>query len=126
MKPLSKRDYNSYNSLIESFEVQVVNENSSDDYQGSSWYLLRDNNRFGYLSFGWGSCSGCDALEACSNVEEAIQLRDELWQSITWFDSSNEARKFFNQHDWEADSSFREENFKQFIEDCKNALDCFR
>lgn len=86
----------SYEGLIDSFGVEIVLDEHDDDYQGDSFYLLRDNDRFGYLAFGWGSCSGCDAFEAArddGNIA-VVELRDELWSSVVWFDSLEDLRVY--------------------------------
>lgn len=93
-------DYRS--DLIDTFEHEVLVEADDDEYQGSSVVLLRDGDRYGVLVFGWGSCSGCDALQACDTVEEATELRDELHRSILWFDL-DEARRYITEHDWKGD-----------------------
>lgn len=75
-----------YEGLIESFEVEVLLVEEVGDWQGDSLYLLRDQDRYGILVFGWGSCSGCDAFEAAAYSEESLtELRDELWASVQWF-----------------------------------------
>lgn len=84
MKKIDNK-YPSYDELIESFEVEVLLEGHFGDYQGDSAYLLRQGDEYGILIFGWGSCSGCDALEACyGNLQELTMLRDDLYSSITW------------------------------------------
>ena len=79
-----------YQPMIDEFGKIILQE-SDDDYQGSTWALYQDNDRIGFLRFGWGSCSGCDALQACESFDEIQTLMDELWQSIMWFDSSKDA-----------------------------------
>lgn len=72
-----------YAPLLESMGT-IVARVDQDDYQGDSWVLFRDGDRFGYLQFGWGSCSGCDALQSCSNYYEIETLRDSLVTQIRW------------------------------------------
>lgn len=100
MKKLKKNDYWSYSDLVDSMEVEVLVERHDNDYQGDSYYLLKKDREYGILIFGWGSCSGCDALEACDgNLEEATELRDSLWESITWM-TKPEIRKYVNKKDF--------------------------
>lgn len=91
-----------YTPMIEAFGEVVVREDD-DDYQGDTFVILKNEGKFGYLSFGWGSCSGCDALQACENIEEVQVLCNELESSIQWFDSENEVYEWFSSHDWEGD-----------------------
>lgn len=72
-----------YAPLLESLGTAVVRVDQ-EDYQGDSWVLFRDGDSFGYLQFGWGSCSGCDALQACGSYEELEELRRQLAASIRW------------------------------------------
>ena len=105
-----------YRSLIDSMEYNVLVEVTDDDYQGDSRFLLKDpsTNKYGYLIFGWGSCSGCDALEDCHSIEEVTQLRDELHAGITWFTTKEETKMFFETHDWKGDY-MHEEDTEEFV-----------
>jgi hypothetical protein len=107
-----------YEGLIDSFEVDVLLDGHDDDYQGDSFYLLRDGDGcIGYLNFGWGSCSGCDAYEDARDSGDAalMNLRDELWEDVSWFDSLEDLRVYFKENDvklkWYGHSS----TFKDFL-----------
>jgi hypothetical protein len=99
MQPLKMTDYD-YDELIESMEVDRLVEVSDADYQGDTRMLLRQGERYGVLTFGWGSCSGCDALQACNTVEEVTALRDQLWNDIVWQDTPAAMRAYLTQKDW--------------------------
>lgn len=88
-----------YADLVDSFEVETIFDEHDDDYQGDSYYLLKDGDKFGILIFGWGSCSGCDALQGCYTFEEVVTLRDELWQSISW-DTLDATKTWVESHDF--------------------------
>lgn len=98
----------SYRELVESLGHDVLVEVTDSDYQGDSRFLLRAKAgdgagvRFGYLKFGWGSCSGCDSLEAARTVADLASLSDELESGISWFDGPAAALKFLRERDWEA------------------------
>jgi len=84
MKEVNTDEYG-YGSLIDTFEVEVLAEAHDNDYQGDSFYLLKNGDQYGVLIFGWGSCGGCDAYEAAEgNVRELTELRDGLWNSVVW------------------------------------------
>jgi hypothetical protein len=110
-----------YIPLLESFRVPIAIIVEQNDYQGDSWVLFHNpkNNRFGYLCFGWGSCSGCDALQGCTSTEELRDLQQNLYNDVIWFNSINEVNQFFNTHDWEGDYAWSYEEFKQFIDTSK-------
>lgn len=105
MKELVQEDeeyvYFGYGQLVDSFEVDVEFEEHDNDYQGDSYYLLRDGGRYGVLVFGWGSCSGCDALQSCDTLSEVTALRDSLWESVRWFDSRDDLRAWVSTYDFE-------------------------
>ena len=44
-------------------------------WQGDYIYLLKNDDKYSFYVIGYGSCSGCDALEACENDEEKIEFR---------------------------------------------------
>jgi hypothetical protein len=96
MRPEWISGYPRYDELIKSFGYEYVSEEFGD-YQGDIAVVFREGNRKGYLIFGYGSCSGCDALEACTpychHTEEqecdcdwsdVIDLRDRMLTYITW------------------------------------------
>ena len=111
-----------YSELLDGFEYEIVVQVDDKDYQGDSRLLFKDGDRFGYLNFGWGSCSGCDALEGCSSFEEVEKLYQDLYESIRWFDNAKECLDFFEKHDWEGDYSWYADEQKQFINECKEKL----
>lgn len=96
-------DWPSYEAMVTSFGFNELAKVSIGAYQGDTSYLLRDGDRYGYLDFGWGSCSGCDALEACDSVADIRKLWTGLLSGIRWFDTAADAAEFFRSHDWEAD-----------------------
>lgn len=116
MKELQGNDYWSYSDLVDSMEVNVLVEEHDNDYQGDSFYLVKKGREYGLLIFGWGSCSGCDALEAAyGSVTEATDLRDGLYDSITWM-SKPDMRKYVNEKDWSLDYYYYERAGRKFGE----------
>ena len=110
-----------YSPMLKEFGNILV-QVDDEDYQGDSRVLYEKDGKIGYLNFGWGSCSGCDALQACENINEVQNLMSGLNNEIKWFDCKADALKYFNEHDWEGDYSWHEEEQKQFIEKCKKVL----
>lgn len=76
----------SYRDIVETFG-EIIVETEWGSYQGDSIYLIRADDKYGVLTFGWGSCSGCDALEACDSQSDVDSLRDDLERGIRWFDT---------------------------------------
>lgn len=114
-----------YQPMLDAFGNIVV-QIDDHDYQGDSRVLYDEAGRIGILIFGWGSCSGCDALQACKSIEDVQQLCDELQDEIKWFDDKNQALQWVLTHDWRGDYSWhRERNETQtFIAKCVDYLGC--
>lgn len=82
------------------------------EYQGDYIILLKDFPRFGFIVIGYGSCSGCDELEAIySNMnmrftdlelkdwEEIDALRTKTLDSIQWFDTAHDMTEYIKIRD---------------------------
>lgn len=82
-----------YSPIIESFG-QVLVQVDEDDYSGDTFALLNKDGDIGFLQFGWGSCSGCDALQRCESYKELGELIENLESGIKWFDSLAEAQAY--------------------------------
>lgn len=103
-----------YSPMLDSFGT-IVLQVDDEHYQGDSRVLYQDGERIGYLQFGWGSCSGCDSLQACNSYSMIDALIDELRTDIKWFDTKAAALSWFKSHDWEGDYSSHSEEQKQFV-----------
>jgi hypothetical protein len=119
----SEEDYynyfcvSNYQPMVEEFGPIAIQVDDDDDYHGDTYVLYQyDSGKFAYLNFGWGSCSGCDSLQACRNIDEVQQLMDDLKNDIIVFDDLYSAKKYFEQHDWEGDYNWRSGKHNEFIE----------
>lgn len=111
-----------YEGLIESFDVEILLDGHDGDYQGDSFYILRDaDGRVGFLAFGWGSCSGCDAFSAAWDDGEAelVALRDGLWDDVEWHNSLDDLRVSFEENDIELKWYGHSKSFKTFLRELK-------
>lgn len=77
--------FSDYNPLLRSMGYDVLVQVDDQAYHGDSRVLYSDGERYGILVFGWGSCSGCDALKDCCDHDAVERLRDELWNKIEWY-----------------------------------------
>lgn len=109
-------DYNPLIQQIGSILIQV----DDNDYQGDTRVLFEKEGRYGFLIFGWGSCSGCDALQACNSTQEIAQLLETLINDVEWFNSLDQLKERFTTKDWELDYSWHAEETKEFIEKVLN------
>lgn len=116
MNVLPVQDYYSYDDLIESLGHEVILKVEDNDYQGDTRVLLRDGQRYGVLIFGWGSCSGCDALESAgSNHAEVTELRDGMVRDIHWEDSREAMHRYLSTKDWGLEYAWHSAETQEFV-----------
>ena len=113
-----ERDYywgeSSYQPMIEDFG-RILVQVDDDDYQGDTRVVYEKDGKHGLLIFGWGSCSGCDALQACNSREETAELIESTEQSIKWFDTLNELIAYVADEDRKTSFYWHEEKWKDFV-----------
>lgn len=111
----------SYQPIIDAIG-EVVVQVDDDDYQGDSRLLYRRGEEFGFLIFGWGSCSGCDALQAADTAQEVQALADGMEASVEWLSGYAMRDKLTT---WEATQGqhwWRENEGKEFVRRCLEVL----
>ena len=104
-----------YQPMINAFGNVAV-QVDDDSYQGDTFVLYDNDGRIGILFFGWGSCTGCDALQGCRNIDEVQELCDDLQRDIRWFDSKAEALKWAQEKDWETEWTWHESKGREFVQ----------
>ena len=110
-------------SPIEVAFGNIVVQEVAGSYQGDNFnFYDAGDGKFFYLTFGWGSCSGCDWLQACNSWEEVQELVDSLWESTVWFADAQDALDWFEKHDWEGDWSWHTEEVHNFVKSVKEHL----
>lgn len=119
--PDDDRWFSDYQPIID-YLGYVLLQVDDGNYQGDSRILYFSEGKFGYLQFGWGSCSGCDQLQACDNYADVDKLILELKKAIRWFKDKEECQRYFETHDWEGDYSWNSEEQREFIERTKKIL----
>lgn len=98
----------SYTSIINALCDTILVIHSDSGWDGSTYAYVKLGDQYGYLEFGWGSCSGCDALQACESYKDLEELFLSFKQSINWFNSELEFLSWFNQHDWQGSFSWQD------------------
>ena len=108
-----------YQPILEEFG-EILVQVDEDNYQGDSYLLYKKDNQYGFLVFGWGSCSGCDALQACSSIDEVQELMNQLYSDIKWFDSLEGVKEYLSKDSiQELKYYYTSKEFKQFKELCQ-------
>lgn len=139
MKDLTKRDvfgepwdedgeeYSTYPSigyleLVATMGVDVVKHETIGSYQGDYLLIVKEGGSYGYLEFGYGSCSGCDALQACSSMEDVAALRQRLYESIQWGPSAAALAQWMKDRDWESQWVWHESEAATWIREAAKML----
>lgn len=112
-----------YLDLVRSFEAEIIASTSEGSYDGDYFFVLKKGNEYGYLTFGYGSCSGCDALQACDTPEEVQALRDSLYNSIWWVEGKENFAKWLRERDWACIFESHYPHHKEFIRGIIRALE---
>lgn len=105
----------SYYELVESFGVEIIASTAEGSYNGDYFFILKRGNEYGYLAFGYGSCSGCDRLKACRSEAAVLKLRDALFNSIQWSDGKENFVEWLRDRDWQSQFSAPYEQHYEFI-----------
>lgn len=65
----------------ESIDPERIHEIDDGDYQGTLLYVIGDTSyqpdTYWYVKVGYGSCSGCDTLEAITSGEWGLETEEE-------------------------------------------------
>lgn len=104
-----------YKLLIKCIDAEVLIHADELNWQGDSWYLFKNNEgtMYGFLTFGWGSCSGCDALLGCDSFDRVMSLLHTLKESIIW-KTKEDMLEYFKTKDWSLDHYGEVDEFKDF------------
>lgn len=79
-----------YADLLRSAGLEIKREEEFGYYQGDLVFLVSDGERTGLLIQGYGSCSGCDALEDAHPWDDGgdftnlAALRDQMVADVVW------------------------------------------
>lgn len=103
-----------YQPMLNEFG-HIVIQVDEQGWQGDSFLVYEKDGKYGYLSFGWGSCSGCDRLQACYTIDEVQKLMNELYADIKWFASLGELKGFFEAKDWPLCYEWNIHEFHKFL-----------
>ena len=103
-----------YDRMVETFgEVVCSTDFSKYGYHGDSMAVVRSGDSYGLVTFGWGSCSFCDALQSCQSYQDLATLRDDIERGIQWFDLYG-LQDYVQRRDWEL--TFHGEPSRDFLD----------
>ena len=111
-----------YTPIIKYFG-EVLLRKDIGHYQGDTLILYKhDDGSYSFLAFGWGSCSGCDALLSCKTLEEVNDLIENLDNKRIIRSSAKEMLDYFENKDWESEWYWYEDKAKLTIKNMKEIL----
>lgn len=99
----------SYDEIVAT-QGEILKDWVMGDWQGDYIYLLKKDDKYSAVVIGYGSCSGCDALQACDNDEDFEALKQDVLRTIVWvtkedilndLDDEELNRWYFHEEDWE-------------------------
>ena len=106
-----------YAELINAFGYEVVSVKDSGDYQGDYFYILRNGSSFGWLVFGYGSCSGCDSMQACNTPAEVLDLAMRLENNIIWHEDAAGLKDYLENKDHEGEFYGYRSSWPEMVEE---------
>lgn len=98
----------SYDEIVAT-QGEIIKDWTLGYYQGDYVYLLKNGDKYAFTVIGYGSCSGCDALEGCGDDEEFSALKEDIISGIVWgtkqdvydYVNNQEANRwYFHEEDW--------------------------
>lgn len=63
---------------------EVIKDWVIGHWQGDYVYLLKNKDLYSLVVVGYGSCTGCDALQSCNNDQEFNELYEDIIRRIVW------------------------------------------
>lgn len=96
LEELYAEEVDSYSDLL-TIAWKTINENNheclvevhtigDDDYQGQMLIVLQCDGKYYVTTVGYGSCSRCDALQACDDGKDRWTILMHLLQKMVEFD----------------------------------------
>ena len=73
-----------YHEGFKSLGIEILEWVTFGIYQGDYAVIVKKDKTLGFVVIGYGSCSGCDALEACDSSEEYNDLISSVLKDIYW------------------------------------------
>lgn len=83
-----------YTSVVETFGYEIVLSERLGSWQGDIVFVLKNEDRVGFLVVGYGSCAGCDVLEAIRTMDGLKSFALGLHSNIKWFQSLTDLQQW--------------------------------
>lgn len=110
-----------YQPII-NFFGKVVGQVDEQNYSGDSFVLYQRESGYAVLIFGWGSCSGCDALQACHSMSDIAEVIDFLSGQVREFATAADVIAYFDDNSRENEYQYPGAEWSKFVADSKEFL----
>jgi hypothetical protein len=122
-----------YEYLLESCDIYTLETIRLGEAHGDILFLVEDRKgKYGFVSTGYGSCSGCDVLTASVSFmsqdggKELDKLRQRVCSRIIWKDAG-EMIEYLRNKEWWQEYYFssiekNKEEFETFVNNCVEHL----
>lgn len=116
----------SYEAAIKGLNLEVIAETYLGSYQGDWVAVLKDyeyymagEKAYGFLVYGYGSCSGCDSWQASRNAVERLEELSNMVDNIQWFSSLQSLKEYValrdNANSWYCNEGDEYEKFRKAV-----------
>lgn len=98
---------------LEARGLNIIAWETFGDWQGDYAVIFKANdNLFAFTVIGYGSCSGCDVMEACENEKEYKELISDVVNSLKWTTAEEIVAQIKDEYDdnnwYRHESTFKE------------------
>lgn len=112
----------SYQEGLNFVGIEVLEWVTFGQWQGDYAAILKEEDDFGFVVIGYGSCSGCDALYGCESSKEYLDLLQRVVGNIKWGSKEDLLAEINNEYDdnnWYRHDNDFDENKSKLIEAIK-------
>lgn len=99
--------------------VDIIFDQHVGSYQGDWWAIVtaeKDwDTHVGFISYGYGSCSGCDEWEGAGGVDEKYEILGRMLNATRWFPNPDELIAYLNGVDPDTQWYAYEEEWPEFV-----------
>lgn len=116
-----------YERMFDSFGLETFAHRAIGSYQGDYFYIFHDpeTDLYGFVTVGYGSCSGCDALLAAEgDYEQLAELRQAIFDTILW-GTARQVVDYLEAKDEENDWRYYDGEYRAAIRDLAAELAIF-
>jgi hypothetical protein len=109
----------SYLAAVKALDAKILADEDLGYYQGDHVALIGNDyyadDKVGFLSIGYGSCSGCDEWEAAETIAERAEIVTRIISNIKWFEGVDAAKAYVLSPDTELQWYAHDDSWASFV-----------